>query len=187
MHSRMCLIGFINQLVRLRFTASYTNFAQLKKHLPDEIVDIEAYLSALPDRDSVVKPWTNLVVNFNVVTKAHRDCGDKGLCGIFVIGDFKGGELCLYEPGIVLPLQSGDFVVFNSTKITHFNLHCKGWRVSFVLQSDKNLDRWIIRKNGLEEHIHWLQYHYLLIHFLTVLLAVTSITFKVKIIPHSFG
>ena len=62
-----------------------------------------------------VPPFTNVVMNFTVCTAAHRDKHDKGLCGIFVLGCFKGGELALYEPGLVIPLQSGDFVVFDST------------------------------------------------------------------------
>lgn len=102
----------------------------------------------------MVRPWTNLVVNVNVVTKAHRDYGDKSLCGIFVFGKFDGGELCLFEQGLVLPLKSGDFVVFDSKHTTHFNMHCKGWRVSFVLQSDQQMDGWVDDENGWGPHIN---------------------------------
>ena len=128
-------------------------FYQVQKNLSDEIEELQAYIDVLPERDSVVKPWTNLVVNFNVVTKAHRDTGDKGLCGIFVLGEFTGGELVLYEQRLVLPLQSGHFVVFDSKHSTHFNMHCKGWRTSFVLQTDSKLDKWVHKKNNMGDFV----------------------------------
>ena len=60
-----------------------------------------------------------------------------------------GGELCLYEPGIVLESQAGDLVIFQSCKVTHFNLHFEGIRGSLVLHSDKTVDEWA------ENYNHW--------------------------------
>ena len=94
------------------------------------------------------------MVNFNVVTSAHRDTGDKALCGVFVLGEFTGGELCLYEQGLKLPLKSGDLVVFDSKNSTHFNLHCVGWRFSFVFQSDKALDSWVTDYNNWQDFVN---------------------------------
>lgn len=56
-------------------------------------------------------PFGSIVLNLNVVTNAHRDAKDLQACLVLVLGDHAGGELCLVEPGIVLPLKSGDLVL----------------------------------------------------------------------------
>ena len=48
------------------------------------------------------------------------------------------GELCLYEPGIVLESRDGDLVIFQSCRVT-FQLRI---RASLVLHSDKTGDQW---------------------------------------------
>ena len=102
---------------------------------------------------SPVHPFLSLVINLNVATLAHRDSGDKSLCVVMPIGDFSGGDLCLYEPGIVLSLRSGDFVAFPSFQITHFNLHYTGCRASIVLHTDKAFKDWSqARRNGYESN-----------------------------------
>ena len=83
-----------------------------------------------------------MVINLNAATLAHRDCKDQGLCVVIAIGDFQGGELCLYEPGLVVPLRPGDIIVFPSTRITHFNIHYSGCRASIVLHTDREIDKW---------------------------------------------
>lgn len=82
-------------------------------------------------------PFSSMVINFNVVTNGHRDAQDLKACLVLVVGDHEGGEVCLAEPGLVLPLRSGDFVVFPSCAITHFNMHYIGTRASVVLHSDR--------------------------------------------------
>ncbi|KAL6309506.1 hypothetical protein BKA93DRAFT_716385, partial [Sparassis latifolia] len=57
-------------------------------------------------------------------------------CLVLAIGDYTGGELCLVEPGIIIPLRDRNLVVFRSSCITHFNLHYKGTHTSLVLHSD---------------------------------------------------
>jgi hypothetical protein len=64
-----------------------------------------------------------------------------------VIGQFAGGELCLFEPGLVMPLRNGDMVVFPSRSITHFNLHYEGTRASVVLHSDYAGKGWAENRN----------------------------------------
>lgn len=53
-----------------------------------------------------------------------------------MIGDHKGGELCLLELGLVLELKNGDVIMFKSGQISHFNLHYSGTRASIVLNTD---------------------------------------------------
>jgi len=68
-------------------------------------------------------------------------------------GEWKGGELCLFEPRLVFKLEPGDILVFPSSKITHFNLHMEGIRCSLVLQTDKELVRWTEERNGWANHM----------------------------------
>lgn len=82
------------------------------------------------------------------MTAAHRDSMDDGICLVLAVGDFEGGELVLYEPGLVIPLQNGDFTIFSSSSISHFNLHYKGSRASVVLHTDREMVKWYRERNG---------------------------------------
>lgn len=96
-----------------------------------------------------VHPFLGFVINLNVATKAHRDPHDLQDCLVMVISkNLVGGDLVLVEPGIVIPLSNGDFIIFPSCDITHFNLHYKGWRASFVFQTDKHIETWRQDFNG---------------------------------------
>lgn len=75
------------------------------------------------------------------------------------IGTFKGGELCLAEPGLVVPLRSGDFFVFPSCSITHFNLLYTGIRASLVCHSDREGVRWAQDYNGWHSHPYFADNH----------------------------
>ena len=87
-------------------------------------------------------PFSSLVLNINVMTSGHRDGQDLKACLVMAIGDHEGGELCLMEPGLVIPLRSGDLIIFRSCDVTHFNLHYKGFRASMVLHSDRHGEKW---------------------------------------------
>lgn len=104
----------------------------------------------LPDYNvSAVHPFVGLVLNFNIASRAHRDAKDQAICLVLPVGDFIGGDLCLVEPGIVLPLRHGDFGVFPSCDVTHFNLHYSGRRSSIVLQTDREMAKWTAEgRNG---------------------------------------
>ena len=105
---------------------------------------------------SPVHPFLSLVINLNVATLAHRDRQDKELCVVLAVGDFDGGDLCLYEPGLVVSLQNGHFIAFPSYKITHFNLHFTGRRSSIVLHTDKHIDGWTSGgRNGWEDNMEF--------------------------------
>ena len=96
------------------------------------------------------RPFTGLVVNINAYTLGHRDSKDFILCILIPIGDFVGGEICLYEPGLVFPVTNGDFFAFNSPRATHFNLPYTGQRASLVLESDIEGLKWLKDWNGWE-------------------------------------
>ncbi|KAH9919276.1 uncharacterized protein B0H18DRAFT_882126 [Fomitopsis serialis] len=130
---------------------------QIEQTLPNDFEDLRIDAEVLPGNASpIVYPFLSLVINLNVVTLAHRDSQDKALCVVLPIGDFQGGDLCLYEPGLVLPLRSGDFVAFPSSCITHFNLHFNGHRASLVLHTDKEIDKWTKEgRNGWADNQHF--------------------------------
>ncbi|KAH9913744.1 uncharacterized protein B0H18DRAFT_830823, partial [Fomitopsis serialis] len=76
---------------------------QLKDSLCLEYDDLRMDAEVLPgNASSLVHPFLSLVVNLNVATLAHRDKQDKSLCVVLAVGEFEGGELCLYEPGLAL-------------------------------------------------------------------------------------
>ena len=87
---------------------------------------------------SLASPFPCFVLNFNVATLLHKDQGDHCGCIVLVLGDHTGGELCLVEPRLVLQLRHGDWVVFRSQDISHFNLLYHGRRASLVMHSDKS-------------------------------------------------
>ena len=99
-------------------------------------------------------PFTGLVVNINAYTCGHRDPKDLILCILIPIGDFVGGEICLHEPGLVFPLQNGDFFAFSSPNITHFNLPYTGCRASLILESDVEGVNWAKDWNGWKGNVY---------------------------------
>ena len=73
---------------------------------------------------------------------------DKRICIVIPFGEWQGGEICIYELGLVIKLKAGDILVFPSWRFTHFNLHFCGLRGSLVLHSDKKGDGWVQDYNG---------------------------------------
>ena len=49
-------------------------------------------------------PFTGFVLNLSVATCAHWDTGDLDFCLLFTFGDWEGGELCIWETGMVFTL-----------------------------------------------------------------------------------
>ncbi|TFK46451.1 hypothetical protein OE88DRAFT_1648472 [Heliocybe sulcata] len=104
-------------------------------------------------------PFTGLVFNFNVSTKGHRDVRDLGFCIVIPFGDYKGGHFCLKEPGWVFDLRPGDFLLFNSSGITHFNLLYEGICGSIVGHTDKEFLNWLSNFNGWKDNAYLVVRH----------------------------
>ena len=130
---------------------------QIRGTLPDQYKGLSVHADSLPGNvHTIAYPFLSVVVNLNVATSSHRDHMDKELCVVLVIGDFEDGELCLYEPGLVIPIHSGDIIVFPSARITHFNIHYKGCRASIVLHTDREIDKWSHdQRNGWEDNVNY--------------------------------
>jgi hypothetical protein len=127
---------------------------QLLVNLPVEFKVLAEVATELPGNDrSPVHPFLSLVFNLNPVTKGHRDSADLDICLVLPIGNFLGGQLVLKEAGLVVELWQGDFIVFQSAKVTHFNTHYQGRRASMVLHTDKEMKHWATSHNGWGENI----------------------------------
>lgn len=123
---------------------------QIEYHLPEAYKELDIHCQFLPmNTRPAGAPFTSMVINLCACTKGHRDHGDKKWCTTFTIGDCKGGQLCLYESGLVFDSRPGDMIVFQSQRETHFNLHVNGIRSTVVLHSDRSMDSWA--GDGAEE------------------------------------
>ena len=151
------LMAFIQTNVcRGSFTCCPTSdwMIQLQYQLPDIYDELSLYCKILPlNAHSPAFPFSGVVVNICVSTAAHRDVSDQRICIVIPFGQWEGGELCLYELGLVVKLQAGDVLVFPSCDITHFNLHFTGKRGSLVLHSDRQGKRWVKNYNGWQRYI----------------------------------
>ena len=136
------------------FTAKYSSqllivIPKFESHLPDEYSRLTEAIDMLPGAShSPFSPMSSLVVNLNVSTLVHRDSFDKELCLVMPVGEFDGGALVLVEQGLVLPLRNGDIMVFRSAETMHFNMTYSGCGCSFVMQMDKEFDKWVNNRNG---------------------------------------
>ncbi|KAK7041132.1 hypothetical protein R3P38DRAFT_2512630, partial [Favolaschia claudopus] len=63
-----------------------------------------------------------------------------------------GGDLGMYETGLLLRTRPWDVGIFPSSDITHFNMPINGVRISIVLHSDIYGERWVANKNGWENN-----------------------------------
>jgi hypothetical protein len=129
--------------------ASTLNTFKIELYLPNEYKLLSATADILPKNNiSGVHPFLSLVVNLNVHTKAHRDASDQNLCLVMPIGQFVGGALAMVETGLVVDLHQGDWILFRSCDITHFNLYYTGTRAPLVLHTDHAMATWLKDRNG---------------------------------------
>jgi len=126
----------------------------LQKHLPDAFDRLRVFCEILPlNQMPATYPFPGFVLNIQVCTEAHVDANDDTICVVIPFGPYEGGELVLYEAGLVLEIQEGDILIFPSYRLTHFNLHFTGVRGSVVMHSDKAVTTWNANRNGWNRHI----------------------------------
>lgn len=127
---------------------------QMRHRLPEMFQDLTVYCDMQPfGKECPSRPFSGLVLNFCVSTRGHRDFIDHRICVVIPYGNWTGGDICLYELGLVIALNPGDILIFKSCDITHFNLHFEGQRGSIVLHSDRAGQKWVQTKNGWGNHI----------------------------------
>ena len=129
---------------------------QLETHLPQEYQQLKMYCDSLPFwQRTRLYPFGGFVLNIRACTKAHRDKLDTNdMCVLLFLGDWQDGDLVLYEPGLRFKVTRGDILIFPSTKLTYFNLHYEGSRISLVSHTDSNASRWLRDRNGWIRHIN---------------------------------
>ncbi|KAK1228975.1 hypothetical protein PQX77_007975 [Marasmius sp. AFHP31] len=127
----------------------------VKERFPKENGELVAFISGLPlNAASPVHPFGGVALNLNPATIVHLDPKDLNICLVLAIHDCTGGELVLEGPGIVIRLKSGDFAIFPSKRISHYNLDFKGLRVSFAFSTDNAAKQWIEDNNGWVHNKH---------------------------------
>ncbi|KAL0954397.1 hypothetical protein HGRIS_003381 [Hohenbuehelia grisea] len=142
-----------------RFPKQYESLRQTFGDVFEQLRESEYKLKSifaenLPgDEASPVFPFSGVVVNLNVQTTLHIDGQDTVMCLVLAIGEFSGGDLCLLEAGLRVEVRNGDWIVFDSKNISHFNMPYVGRRASFVLHSDKAGERWVKEHNGWGAHL----------------------------------
>lgn len=110
--------------------------------------DLAFFVDVLPFfSESPAYPFGGFVVNISVSTNGHRDAGDKHICVVIGLGNYTGGQICLYEAKLVFDVRPGDFFIFPSPRLTHFNLRHTGTRCSLVLQTDRWGTKWAESSN----------------------------------------
>jgi hypothetical protein len=99
--------------------------------------------------------WAGCVVNVGrnknpVRTKAHRDVkeGKHGYSCLCACGDYEGGEVILYELGVVIELKPGDMLIFPDGLIHHANRPVTGTRYSLVAFTRGNMLAYWEKKFG---------------------------------------
>ncbi|KJA13290.1 hypothetical protein HYPSUDRAFT_174114 [Hypholoma sublateritium FD-334 SS-4] len=123
--------------------------SELKDFLPNIYQDLANYVDQLPGNDTnPAYPFAGFVLNLNVSTRLHRDRHDKDICLIVFVSECTGGALILYELGLVLDLDNGNGITFQSSKIMHCNMHFEGLRASFVFYTDRASDAWMVGQKG---------------------------------------
>ena len=149
-------LDFSSCMVRLNLNHDYPSWCitKLALSLPKEYTALEKIASLLPNHPIIPSyPFCCITVNINVATWGHQDSEDLILCKVIPVGTFTGGELVLWEPGLVVELPSGSDIVFPSWKITHFNLDYVGERASLVLHTDKEMARWVGDRNRWADNL----------------------------------
>jgi len=126
---------------------------QMERIHPNISAQISPWITQLPLNARLPAfPWSGVVLNANIATRAHRDIGDDNYCMVLVTSECKGGDLVFHELGLILAARNGDATVFRSAELTHYNLDFQGTRGSLVFHSDKAGKRWAEDANGWAEN-----------------------------------
>ncbi|KAJ7764542.1 hypothetical protein DFH07DRAFT_939066 [Mycena maculata] len=121
---------------------------------PEAFEEVRPFADALPlNSASPCYPFAGYMLNFRVVTDAHKDALDAKWCLIIFVKRGFGAELCLYELGVKVKGKTGNMLAFASRWTTHFNTHFQGQRCTLVLHTDKEGDDWAEDTGGWADHV----------------------------------
>ncbi|KAJ6467496.1 hypothetical protein C8R47DRAFT_990466 [Mycena vitilis] len=125
------------------------------EHADHEAYDeIREFADVLPlNSTSPAYPYAGFMINFRVVTDAHKDGLDSKWCTIIFVKRGEGGHTCLRELGLKVNGKTGVILTFISCWVTHFNAHFVGERCSVVLHTDKGGEDWVDDSGGWADHV----------------------------------
>src|ERR1700734_4012488 len=127
----------------------------MKEHHDDILDKISPWIDDLPlNQKAPADPWSGVVINANIATKAHRDVGDDVICMVLAMSDCIGGDLVFHELGLIFAARNGDASLFWSVDLTHYNMNYEGIRGSLVFHSDRAGKRWKENRNGWQNNAH---------------------------------
>lgn len=112
----------------------------MKRFYPEKYKKmIEGYASCLPFMTvNPFHPFTSCTVNVNARSGPHKDLNDAfKSCNTANFGFFSGGELVLWECGLIIRTGVLELITFYSALILHANLDYDGFRGSLVLHTEK--------------------------------------------------
>ncbi|KAG2351587.1 hypothetical protein BDR07DRAFT_1318432 [Suillus spraguei] len=104
-------------------------------------------------KNLVTAPFTGLVLNIQCTTTGHLDADDDLVCCVIPFDKFINRPFVQYKTGLVFDIVPGDFFIFRSLKITHFNLHFSSFQGSLVLHSDGLTNSWVDNRNRWKNHM----------------------------------
>ncbi|KII82893.1 hypothetical protein PLICRDRAFT_120109, partial [Plicaturopsis crispa FD-325 SS-3] len=82
----------------------------------DKFEKLSIYCQVLPMMGVLApgQPFSGIVLNLCVSTRANRDSMDNLLCVVIFLGKLTGGKLCLHKARLVFKGRSGDVIIFCS-------------------------------------------------------------------------
>ena len=110
----------------------------------------------LPPRDKFF--WSQVQINKNFFTPAHKDSANQGNSIIVGLGAYTGGELAINKNGKVkLNDIRNKPLKFNGSKYTHWTEPFKGerWSLVFYTHHSRSELKRLIKKNESEEDKHY--------------------------------
>ncbi|KAJ7772911.1 hypothetical protein DFH07DRAFT_733456 [Mycena maculata] len=143
----------ISQIFSEAFNFQRVN-VRLQHTNPEAYDEIRQFADVLPlNETSPSYPFASFMINFRVVTDAHKDGLDSEWCLIIFVKRGEGGLLVLRELGLKINGKTGNILHFTSRWVTHFNTHFKGKRCSLVLHTGREGGPWVETSGGWAGHV----------------------------------
>ncbi|KAJ7509286.1 hypothetical protein B0H11DRAFT_1901415 [Mycena galericulata] len=141
-------VGSARVRVRVPILVDPKPFGQL-----DMVTGYQRCFAAQCSATSPCYPFAGFMINFRVVTDAHKDGLDSQWCLIIFVKRGKGGHTCLWELDLRVNGKTGNMLNFMSRWVTHFNSHFEGKRCSLVLHTDREGKSWVENGGGWAGHL----------------------------------
>lgn len=86
--------------------------------------------------------FTTVAVTNGVSDVLHADREDAGLTWVIPLGEYEGGDLCIPQYGMRIPLKPGDAIAFHANILGHHSSELlSGNRLALTCFTDRNIKR----------------------------------------------